>query len=127
MNDAIWILDDDKSIRWVLERALERENLPHRGFDRAETALEALTQERPAVVLTDIRMPGTDGLEFVRRLHERAPGTPVIVMTAYSDLDSAVSAFQAGAFEYLPKPFDVPEAVRLVRRALAAPVKAPFS
>ena len=120
MNDAIWILDDDKSIRWVLERALERENLPHRGFDRAETALEALTQERPAVVLTDIRMPGTDGLEFVRRLHERAPGTPVIVMTAYSDLDSAVSAFQAGAFEYLPKPFDVPEAVRLVRRALEA-------
>jgi two-component system nitrogen regulation response regulator GlnG len=120
MNDAIWILDDDKSIRWVLERALERENLPHRGFERAEAALEALTRERPAVVLTDIRMPGTDGLEFVRRLHERAPGTPVIVMTAYSDLDSAVSAFQAGAFEYLPKPFDVPEAVRLVRRALEA-------
>ncbi|MBI5781391.1 MAG: nitrogen regulation protein NR(I) [Rhodocyclales bacterium] len=120
MNDAIWILDDDKSIRWVLERALERENLPHRGFERAEMALEALAQERPAVVLTDIRMPGTDGLEFVRRLHERVPGTPVIVMTAYSDLDSAVSAFQAGAFEYLPKPFDVPEAVRLVRRALEA-------
>lgn len=120
MNDAIWILDDDKSIRWVLERVLERENLPHRGFERAEAALEALAREKPAVVLTDIRMPGTDGLEFVRRLHERSPGTPVIVMTAYSDLDSAVSAFQAGAFEYLPKPFDVPEAVRLVRRALEA-------
>ncbi|MBI5331838.1 MAG: nitrogen regulation protein NR(I) [Betaproteobacteria bacterium] len=114
----VWIIDDDRSIRWVFEKALARENLAHRIFESAEAALAALQKETPGAVLTDIRMPGISGLEFMERLKEAHPRLPVIIMTAYSDLDSAVSAFQGGAFEYLPKPFDVPHALELIHRAL---------
>jgi two-component system nitrogen regulation response regulator GlnG len=114
----IWIIDDDRSIRWVFDKALKRENLPHRIFDSAEDALRALEHETPGAVLTDIRMDGISGLEFMDTLKARHPKLPVIVMTAYADLDSAVSAFQGGAFEYLPKPFDVNHALELIHRAL---------
>ncbi|HQW37575.1 MAG TPA: nitrogen regulation protein NR(I) [Usitatibacteraceae bacterium] len=114
----VWIIDDDRSIRWVFEKALAREGIGFRTFASAREALERLADESPEVVVSDIRMPGPTGLEFMQALKERLPGVPVIVMTAYSDLESAVAAFQGGAFEYLPKPFDVDHAVELVRRAL---------
>ena len=114
----VWIIDDDRSIRWVFEKALKRENLPHRIFESAEDALLALETDSAGAVLSDIRMPGLDGLEFMSRLKARLPKVPVIIMTAYSDLDSAVSAFQGGAFEYLPKPFDINHALALIHRAL---------
>jgi two-component system, NtrC family, nitrogen regulation response regulator GlnG len=114
----VWIIDDDRSIRWVFEKALTREGIAHRTFGAAREALELLPEETPQVVVTDIRMPGLSGLDFMQQLKGRIPATPVIVMTAYSDLESAVAAFQGGAFEYLPKPFDVDHAVELVRRAL---------
>jgi two-component system nitrogen regulation response regulator GlnG len=114
----IWIIDDDRSIRWVFEKALKRENLAHQVFDSAEAALSALERQTPGAILTDIRMPGMDGLEFMNRVKSRNPKLPIIIMTAYSDLDSAVSAFQGGAFEYLPKPFDVDHALALIHRAL---------
>jgi two-component system nitrogen regulation response regulator GlnG len=114
----VWIIDDDRSIRWVFEKALARENLPHRIFDSADAALRALDKETPGAVLSDIRMPGMSGLEFMERLKAEHPRMPIIIMTAYSDLDSAVSAFQGGAFEYLPKPFDVNHALELIHRAL---------
>ncbi len=114
----VWIIDDDRSIRWVFEKALARENLPHRIFDSAEAALRALEKETPGAVLSDIRMPGMSGLDFMERLKADYPRLPIIIMTAYSDLDSAVSAFQGGAFEYLPKPFDVNHALELIHRAL---------
>jgi two-component system nitrogen regulation response regulator GlnG len=117
--NSVWIIDDDRSIRWVLEKALGREDIASRSFESANEALEALEAgERPAVMISDIRMPGKSGLELLREVKEAFPDLPVIVMTAYSDLDSAVAAFQGGAFEYLPKPFDVDQAVSLVRRAL---------
>ena len=114
----VWIIDDDRSIRWVFEKALKRENLPYRIFDSAETAIEALDSDSPGAILSDIRMPGMDGLELMRHIKARHPKAPVIIMTAYSDLDSAVSAFQGGAFEYLPKPFDINHALALIHRAL---------
>ena len=114
----VWIIDDDRSIRWVFEKALARESLAHRIFDSAEAALRALERETPGAVLSDIRMSGMSGLEFMERLKEKHPRLPIIIMTAYSDLDSAVSAFQGGAFEYLPKPFDVNHALELIHRAL---------
>jgi two-component system, NtrC family, nitrogen regulation response regulator GlnG len=114
----VWIIDDDRSIRWVFEKALKRENLPHRIFESAEDALRALETDSAGAVLSDIRMPGMDGLEFMSRLKTKLPKVPVIIMTAYSDLDSAVSAFQGGAFEYLPKPFDINHALALIHRAL---------
>jgi two-component system nitrogen regulation response regulator GlnG len=117
-NNPVWIIDDDRSIRWVFEKALAREGIGFRSFATAQEALDRLDRESPQVVVTDIRMPGVSGLEFMQALKERLPATPVIVMTAYSDLESAVAAFQGGAFEYLPKPFDVDHAVELVRRAL---------
>jgi two-component system nitrogen regulation response regulator GlnG len=122
--NSIWIVDDDPSIRFVLEKALAREDLPSRSFASARDALSALNlavadqQDLPAVVVSDIRMPGASGLDLLAKAKALVPGLPIIVMTAFSDLDSAVSAFQGGAFEYLAKPFDVPEAVALVRRAL---------
>ncbi len=119
MNDAVWIIDDDRSIRWVLEKALERENIPCEVFNSASEALARLEKSRPAAVISDINMPGPSGLEFLQHIKETMPRVPVIIMTAYSDLDSAVAAFQSGAFEYLSKPFDVDAAVELVRRALA--------
>jgi two-component system nitrogen regulation response regulator GlnG len=114
----IWIIDDDRSIRWVFEKALKRESLAHQVFDSAEAALRALERDTPGAILTDIRMPGMDGLSFMEKVKARHPKLPVIIMTAYSDLDSAVSAFSGGAFEYLPKPFDVNHALELIHRAL---------
>jgi two-component system nitrogen regulation response regulator GlnG len=114
----IWIIDDDRSIRWVFEKTLARENLAFRAFASAPEALAALETSVPQVVVSDIRMPGGSGLELLETLRERYPNLPVIIMTAYSDLESAVAAFQGGAFEYLPKPFDVDHAVDLIRRAL---------
>jgi two-component system nitrogen regulation response regulator GlnG len=116
---CVWIIDDDRSIRWVLEKALLREDIPCMTFSSASDALRELERSTPAAVLSDIRMPGVSGLELLQALKERLPKVPVIIMTAYSDLDSAVAAFQGGAFEYLPKPFDVDQALELVRRALA--------
>jgi two-component system nitrogen regulation response regulator GlnG len=116
--NPVWIIDDDRSIRWVFEKALAREGIAHRTFGAAKEALETLPGDPPQVVVSDIRMPGVSGLEFMQALKTRLPSTPVIIMTAYSDLESAVAAFQGGAFEYLPKPFDVDHAVELVRRAI---------
>jgi two-component system nitrogen regulation response regulator GlnG len=116
---CVWIIDDDRSIRWVLEKALLREEIPCLTFSSAGDALRELERSQPSAVLSDIRMPGVSGLELLQALKESLPKVPVIIMTAYSDLDSAVAAFQGGAFEYLPKPFDVDQAVELVRRALA--------
>ena len=116
--NPVWIIDDDRSIRWVFEKALAREGIAHRTFGAAQEALDTLPGESPQVVVSDIRMPGLSGLEFMQQLKTRLPTTPVIIMTAYSDLESAVAAFQGGAFEYLPKPFDVDHAVELVRRAI---------
>ncbi|MHA6831486.1 nitrogen regulation protein NR(I) [Ralstonia pseudosolanacearum] len=114
----IWIVDDDQSIRWVLEKALARESLLSRSFTNARDALNALEEETPQVLISDVRMPGGSGLDLLQTIRGRHPGLPVIIMTAYSDLDSAVAAFQGGAFEYLAKPFDVDRAVELIRRAL---------
>ncbi len=120
----IWIVDDDQSIRFVLEKALLRENLPTRSFTNAREVLGALEaaaddeSQGPQVLVSDIRMPGGSGLDLLDKIKAKQPGLPVIIMTAYSDLDSAVSAFQGGAFEYLPKPFDLPRAVELIRRAV---------
>ena len=114
----IWIVDDDPSIRFVLEKALAREQLPVRSFATTRDVLTALETDEPQVLVSDIRMPGGSGLDLLAKVKERLPGLPVIIMTAYSDLDSAVSSFQGGAFEYLPKPFDIAKAVELIRRAL---------
>jgi len=114
---SIWVVDDDHSIRFVLEKALAREGLPVRSFSNARDMLAALEDDSPQVLVSDIRMPGGSGLELLAKVKARLPALPVIIMTAYSDLDSAVSAFQGGAFEYLPKPFDLPRAVELIRRA----------
>jgi two-component system nitrogen regulation response regulator GlnG len=119
MNDecSVWVIDDDRSIRWVLERALQKSDMRVTSFANAMGILDLLERERPDVIISDIRMPGLDGLELLRQLRQRHPQLPVIIMTAHSDLDSAVSAFHGGAFEYLPKPFDLDEAVEQVRRA----------
>ncbi len=117
----VWIVDDDKSIRWVIEKTLAREKIPFQSFPSAAEALLQLDagSKPPQVLLTDIRMPGPSGLELLQLFKSRFPALPVIIMTAYSDLESAVSAFQGGAFEYLPKPFDVDQALELIRRAIA--------
>ena len=112
--NPVWIIDDDRSIRWVFEKALAREGIEHRTFEAAQEALDCLPGEAPQVVVSDIRMPGLSGLELMQQLKSRLPETPVIIMTAYSDLESAVAAFQGGAFEYLPKPFDVDHAVMMM-------------
>src|SRR5438105_1186751 len=114
----IWIVDDDQSIRFVLEKALAREEFAVRSFTNPRDVLAALDEDEPQVLVSDIRMPGGSGIDLLSKVRESHPGLPVIIMTAYSDLDSAVSAFQGGAFEYLPKPFDVPKAVELIRRAV---------
>jgi len=114
----VWVVDDDRSIRWVFEKALTREGIPFKTFAQAGDALAELDGGAPQVLVSDIRMPGTSGLELLQKVKERHPNLPVIVMTAYSDLESAVAAFQGGAFEYLPKPFDVDQAVDLIRRAV---------
>ncbi len=118
----IWIVDDDQSIRFVLEKALLREDLPTRSFTNPREVLAALEvateDDGPQILVSDIRMPGGSGLDLLEKVKTKLPGLPVIIMTAFSDLDSAVSAFQGGAFEYLPKPFDLPKAVELIRRAV---------
>ncbi len=116
--DEVWIVDDDQSIRWVLERALSREGFRVRSFHEARGALAALEESMPRVLVSDIRMPGESGIDLLYQARQKRPAMPVIIMTAYGDLDSAVSAFQGGAFEYLPKPFDLTEAVELIRRAV---------
>lgn len=115
---SVWIADDDDSIRWVLEKALSREDIPLRTFSSADDVLAALEEEVPQVLLSDIRMPGTSGLHLLEVARARFPQLPIIIMTAYSDLDSAVSAFQGGAFEYLAKPFDLNKAIDLIKRAM---------
>jgi two-component system nitrogen regulation response regulator GlnG len=123
---AVWIVDDDRSIRWVLEKALAREGIPFKTFSSAYEVLQALNISQPQVLVSDIRMPGESGLVLLNKVKERYPQIPVIIMTAYSDLDSAVHAFQGGAFEYLPKPFDVDHALALIRRAMTeTPAAAP--
>jgi two-component system nitrogen regulation response regulator GlnG len=114
----VWIIDDDRSIRWVFEKALARENIAFRAFASADEALAALAGETPQIIVSDIRMPGESGLALLQEAKQRFPHMPVIIMTAYSDLESAVAAFQGGAYEYLPKPFDVDHAVELIRRAM---------
>ena len=116
----VWIVDDDKSIRWVLEKTLSREQIPFKSFASASEALSQLDlgAEPPQVLVSDIRMPGESGLDLLKQVKTRFPSLPVIIMTAYSDLESAVAAFQGGAFEYLPKPFDVDQALELIRRAI---------
>ena len=114
----IWILDDDKSIRWVFEKALARTDLEFKTFSNVAEAMNALAQEQPQVVVSDIRMPGGSGLDFLAEVKQKYPDIPVIIMTAYSDLESAVAAFQGGAFEYLAKPFDVDQAIDVIKRAV---------
>lgn len=118
MNKRVWVIDDDRSIRWVLERAMAQADIQIAAFDSADSALHHLQEERPLAVISDVRMPGMSGLDFLEQVHNAYPGLPVIIMTAHSDLDSAVNAYQSGAFEYLPKPFDVDDAVAMVQRAM---------
>jgi two-component system nitrogen regulation response regulator GlnG len=117
VQDVVWVVDDDRSIRWVLEKALARDGIPHRMFSSVYEVRQALAMATPGVLVCDVRMPGESGLTLLGEVKERDPGVPIIVMTAYSDLDSAVAAFRGGAFEYLAKPFDVEHALALIRRA----------
>ncbi len=117
-QDIVWVIDDDRSIRWVLEKALSQADMAVKAFDSANEIAELLDRQRPDVVITDIRMPGVSGLELLKTIHAKAPEIPVIIITAHTDLESAVASYRGGAFEYLPKPFDVDEAVRLTRRAI---------
>lgn len=118
-SNQVWIIDDDRSIRWVLEKALQQAHIDTRVFDSGDSALKQMERETPDAIISDIRMPGMDGLELLATLHANQPRIPIIIMTAHSDLDSAVAAYQGGAFEYLPKPFDVDDAVAVTQRALA--------
>ncbi|MEJ2127243.1 MAG: nitrogen regulation protein NR(I) [Woeseiaceae bacterium] len=120
MNDRplnVWVVDDDQSVRWVLEKALRQANMQARSFERAEHLLEAIAHTEPDVLITDVRMPGMSGIALLERLRTTRPNLPIIVITAHSDLENAVAAYKGGAFEYLPKPFDIDEAIELVRKA----------
>ena len=117
-NNSVWILDDDRSIRWVLEKSLSKNGLETTSFEKGEDLLSRLAHESPDAIISDIRMPGIDGLELLSTIQEQHPELPVIIMTAHSDLDSAVASYSRGAFEYLPKPFDVNEAVAVTERAV---------
>ena len=116
-NEKVWVIDDDRSIRWVLEKALSGAGMDVTCFEDGSTILDRLSREQPDVIISDIRMPGMNGIELLEKINYEHPEVPVIIITAHSDLDSALSAYQGGAFEYLPKPFDVDEAVVLVQRA----------
>ena len=116
---TVWIVDDDRSIRWVLEKALNQADIDTQSFDSGEAILRRLTNDSPDAIISDIRMPGVDGLELLSKINNSHPDIPVIITTAHSDLDSAVASYQGGAFEYLPKPFDIDEAVAMTERALA--------
>ncbi len=118
MNN-IWILDDDKSIRWVFEKALEKENLSYKTFSNANEAINQFNHEKPSVIVSDIRMPGESGLIFLSKVKDKFPEIPIIIMTAYSDLDTAVSAFQKGAFEYIAKPFDIDKTLDVIKQAIS--------
>ncbi|MEE9342093.1 MAG: nitrogen regulation protein NR(I) [Gammaproteobacteria bacterium] len=118
MDNDVWVIDDDQSIRWVLEKALKKASLSVTCFDSGKHVLDKLQREQPAAIFTDVRMPGIDGMELLEKIQERYPDLPVIIITAHSDLDSAVSAYQGGAFDYLAKPFDINEAVDLAKRAI---------
>src|SRR5690606_38147142 len=118
-SNRVWIIDDDRSIRWVLEKALQQANIDTRGFDSGDSALNQLNRALLDAILSEIRMPGIDGLALLSNLHANHPQVPIVIMTAHSDLDGAVAGYQGGAFEYLPKPFDVDDAVAVTRRALA--------
>jgi len=113
----VWIVDDDQSVRWVLEKALNQADIQTRSFERAEHLLEAIDEAEPDVLITDVRMPGMSGIALLERLRNTRPELPIIVITAHSDLENAVAAYKGGAFEYLPKPFDIDEAVELVQKA----------
>ena len=113
----VWVVDDDQSVRWVLEKALRQADMESRSFERAEHLLEAIEHDTPDVLITDVRMPGMSGIALLERLHDTSPELPIIVITAHSDLENAVAAYKGGAFEYLPKPFDIDEAVELVAKA----------
>lgn len=127
MKPRIWIIDDDRSIRWVLEKTLIQAGFDCDCFDRGDGVFTRLKRQTPAAIVTDVRMPGIDGLELLTQLNEHYPEIPVIIMTAHSDLESAVSAYKQGAFEYLPKPFDLDEAVNIVQRAIQSKTdKAPL-
>jgi len=117
-DDIVWVVDDDRNIRWVLEKALSRAELHTRCFDNGKSLLDALRVSQPDVIISDIRMPGIDGLELLKEINSDFPEIPVIIITAHSDLDSAVSSYQGGAFEYLPKPFDINDALAMTRRAI---------
>ncbi|MGH8504437.1 MAG: response regulator, partial [Stenotrophobium sp.] len=117
MTLTVWVVDDDESIRWVLEKSLTRAGMAVSCFPGAAELLDALSDGAPDVLLSDIRMPGVNGLELMARVHAAQPQLPVIIMTAHSDLDAAIAAYKGGAFEYLPKPFDVDSVAALVRRA----------
>ncbi|WP_045855871.1 nitrogen regulation protein NR(I) [Teredinibacter purpureus] len=117
--NLVWIIDDDRSIRWVLEKALQQSGIATQSFENGDKALSQIQNTKPDAIISDVRMPGTDGLTLLSNLHKEHPALPIIIMTAHSDLESAVSAYQGGAFEYLPKPFDVDEAVAVTQRALA--------
>jgi two-component system nitrogen regulation response regulator GlnG len=122
MNN-IWVLDDDKSIRWVFEKALAKENLPYKTFSNTNEAINQFNHETPSVIVSDIRMPGESGLTFLNKVKTKFPEIPIIIMTAYSDLDTAVSAFKSGAFEYIAKPFDIDKVVKLIRQATSETTK----
>ncbi|MEK9897099.1 MAG: response regulator, partial [Burkholderiaceae bacterium] len=118
MKPNVWIVDDDRSIRWVMQKALERADMNVRSFENADALLASLKRQHPDTIISDIRMPGMDGLQLLEKIHSETPQMPVIITTAHSDLDSAVAAYQGGAFEYLPKPFDIDDLVSVTRRAL---------
>ena len=117
-KESIWVVDDDRSIRWVLEKALSKAGMEVRTFEEADSVLRAIERGQPDAIISDVRMPGMDGLALLDKIHSNHPDLPVIIITAHSDLDSAVSAYKGGAFEYLPKPFDIDDAVELTRRAV---------
>ncbi len=119
MTSEIWIAEDDRSLRWVMEKAIRREDIRVKSFESGEDLLEALESNQPEIIISDIRMPGMDGLELLQRIHADHPDMPIIITTAHSDLDSAVAAYQSGAFEYLPKPFDLEELVDVARRGIS--------
>ena len=114
----VWILDDDKSIRWVFEKALASANLSYKSFSNTNEAINQFNHEKPSVIISDIRMPGETGLVFLTKVSEKFPEIPIIIMTAYSDLDTAVAAFQKGAFEYIAKPFDIDKSIEVIKKAL---------
>lgn len=119
ITSEIWIAEDDRSLRWVMEKAMTREGIAVRSFETGDDLLKALKTSEPKIIISDIRMPGIDGLELLKQIHGSHADIPVIITTAHSDLDSAVAAYQGGAFEYLPKPFDLEELVDVARRGLS--------